>query len=86
VLSGECDAVINRRQWETPRIFVEIQRLGGVSDDEMTRVFNLGIGMVIAVRRDEVFRALDVLRAHHHRAVEVGEVVGGSGAVRLVGR
>jgi len=85
ILSSECDAVIDRRQWEVPRIFSEIQRLGGVNDTEMTRVFNLGIGMVVAVRRDEVFRTLDVLRAHHHRAVEIGEVVAGSGSVRLVG-
>jgi phosphoribosylformylglycinamidine cyclo-ligase len=85
VLAAGCDAVIDRRQWEAPRIFAEIQRLGGVSDEEMARVFNLGIGMVVAVRRDDVFRTLDVLRAHHHRAVEIGEVAGGSGSVRLVG-
>jgi hypothetical protein len=33
----------------------------------------------------EAFRALDLLRARTHRAVEIGEVVSGSGAVRLVG-
>jgi phosphoribosylformylglycinamidine cyclo-ligase len=85
LLSGECDAVIDRRQWETPRIFSEIQRLGAVPDEEMTRVFNMGIGMVVAVRREDVFRSLDVLRAHHHRAVEIGGVVDGSGSVLLVG-
>jgi phosphoribosylformylglycinamidine cyclo-ligase len=77
------DAVLQRRSWEIPPIFGEIQRLGGVSDDEMARVFNLGLGMVVAVPPDDAFRALDLLRSKGHRAVQVGEVVAGSGAVRL---
>ena len=35
--------------WTPPPIFAEIQRLGDVDDDEMARVFNLGIGMVLVV-------------------------------------
>ena len=52
-----------------------------VGDDEMARVFNLGIGMIVAVPPDDAFRALDVLRSHGHRAAQVGEVVPGDGAV-----
>ncbi|HEV3354067.1 MAG TPA: phosphoribosylformylglycinamidine cyclo-ligase, partial [Acidimicrobiales bacterium] len=37
-------AVLQRSQWEEPRIFDEIRRLGAVEDDEMDRVFNRGIG------------------------------------------
>jgi phosphoribosylformylglycinamidine cyclo-ligase len=55
-----------------------------VSDAEMAKVFNLGIGMVVIVPADDVFRALDVLRSRGHRAVEIGEVVPGRGAVDLV--
>ena len=82
-LHDGVDAVINRRSWETPRIFSEIQQLGQVSDDEMAKVFNLGIGMVIAVPRSDGFKALDVLRNAGHRAIEIGEVVEGSGTVHL---
>ncbi len=39
--------------WGVPWIFDEIQKRGGVSDTEMRRVFNLGIGMVLAVRSAE---------------------------------
>jgi phosphoribosylformylglycinamidine cyclo-ligase len=84
VLPASCDAVVNRRSWEMPRIFAEIQRLGEVDDDELARVFNLGIGLIVIVRREDVFRALDVLRARGHEAVDVGEVVGGSGRVRFL--
>ena len=77
------DAVVRRGSWEVPRIFGEIQRLGDVSDDEMARVFNLGIGMVAVVRSDDVPRTHDVLRSHGVASVEIGEVMPGEGAVHL---
>ena len=51
VLPAGCDAVVERASWAVPRIFAEIQRLGAVDDDEMARVFNLGLGMVLVGRR-----------------------------------
>jgi phosphoribosylformylglycinamidine cyclo-ligase len=83
-LNEHVDAVIDRRAWEPPRIFGEIQRLGEIDDDEMARVFNLGLGMIIAVARADAFRALDVLRQRGHRgAVEIGELVAGGGEIHL---
>ena len=49
VLPKGVDAVVERGSWEAPRIFGEIQRLGEVSDAEMAKVFNLGIGMIVVV-------------------------------------
>ncbi|MCZ7628091.1 MAG: AIR synthase-related protein [Microthrixaceae bacterium] len=49
VLSGGLDAVLDPGSWEPPRIFGELQLVGGVSDAEMRRVFNMGIGMVAVV-------------------------------------
>jgi phosphoribosylformylglycinamidine cyclo-ligase len=83
VLPSDADAVLHRREWEVPTIFGEIQRLGEVADAEMARVFNLGLGMVVAVPSGEVFRTLDLLRARGHRAVQVGEIVSGAGSVAL---
>ena len=84
VLPEGTEAVVDRRTWEVPRIFTEIQRLGEVSDAEMQRVFNLGIGMVVVVPPEEAHRSLDVLRTEGHRAVEVGRVQAGAGHVRIV--
>jgi len=84
VLQPNTDAVVHRRQWETPRIFSEIQHLGNVSDDEMERVFNLGIGMVVAVPPVDAYKALDRLRAAGHLAVEIGTVTDGEGRVHVV--
>ncbi|HUQ40402.1 MAG TPA: phosphoribosylformylglycinamidine cyclo-ligase [Acidimicrobiales bacterium] len=83
VIPDSLDAVVRRREWETPRIFSEIQRLGEVTDDEMARVFNLGVGMIVAVPKGDQFRALDVLRTNGHRASVVGEVASGRGTVTL---
>lgn len=83
VLPDGADAVIDTGAWEPPRIFGEIQRHGQVSDDEMRKVFNLGIGMVVVVASEEAHRTLDVLRTEGHRAVVVGEVVAGEGRVRF---
>ena len=84
VLPAECDAVVQRGTWEVPRIFDEIQRLGDVSDAEMARVFNLGIGMVAVVAPGDVLRTHDVLRSHGVASVEIGEVVAGEGRARLI--
>jgi phosphoribosylformylglycinamidine cyclo-ligase len=81
VLPDDADAVLDTRTWESPRIFGEIQRLGEVSDDEMRKVFNLGIGMVVVVAPDEAHRTLDLLRTEGHRASEIGRVAAGHGRV-----
>jgi len=84
VLPKGTAAEVDQRSWEVPRIFTEIQRLGGVAPEEMARVFNMGLGMIAVVPQGDVFKALDVLRAQGHRAVEVGRIVPGDGTVTLV--
>ncbi len=74
VLPAGVLADVDRRTWEPPRIFGEIQRLGEVDAEEMARVFNLGIGMVAVVPAAEVSRALDVLSGEGVRAMVIGEV------------
>jgi phosphoribosylformylglycinamidine cyclo-ligase len=83
VLPKGVDATVDPKTWEEPRIFGEIRRLGEIDQDEMRKVFNLGIGMVVVVPADEAFRALDVLRAAGHRASEIGRVEKGSGQVHF---
>ena len=74
-------AVLHRNRWETPRVFAEVQRAGGISDEEMARVFNLGLGMVIVVANESAGPAVDALLGLGHRAAVVGEVVAGEPGV-----
>jgi phosphoribosylformylglycinamidine cyclo-ligase len=84
VLPKGTAAEVRRGSWEVPRIFGEIQHLGSVAPEEMDRVFNMGLGMIVVVPPGDAFKALDLLRAQGHRAVEVGHVVAGDGTVSLV--
>jgi phosphoribosylformylglycinamidine cyclo-ligase len=65
---------LDRASWEVPAIFGEIQRLGHVADDEMERVFNLGIGMVLVVAPVDAGRTVALLGEHGHDARVIGEV------------
>lgn len=81
VLNDKTDAVVDRGTWEAPRVFDELQRIGSVTDEEMSRVFNMGIGMIVAVPPEDQGAALAALEGEGIRAAVVGEVVSGTGKV-----
>ncbi len=84
VLGSRSDAVVAPGSWEWPRIFSELQQIGSGAEDEMRKVFNLGIGMVAVVPPDAAHKAIDVLRTAGHFARVIGEVESGHGEVRFV--
>jgi len=83
VMDDKLDAVVDRSTWEVPRIFRELQAMGDVSDDEMDRVFNMGLGMVLVVPAVDVDGVVATLAIHHRSARVVGQLVSGSGQVRM---
>jgi phosphoribosylformylglycinamidine cyclo-ligase len=83
--SGGVRAVLDRGTWEVPTIFGEIRRLGHVADDEMARVFNLGLGMVMVVGPDSTGEALAALSGAGVDAAVVGRVEDGNPGVEFAG-
>ena len=81
VLPSDCDGLIERGSWEVPRIFTEIAKAGHVDDGEMARVFNMGIGMVLAVDPASVDAVRDALGREEIGSTQIGVVVSGSGTV-----
>lgn len=81
VLPPTVDAVIDMDSFETPEIFFEIQRRGAVSADEMVRVFNCGLGMVLAVAPSRVDEALALAVQSGVGATVVGRLQAGTGTV-----
>lgn len=79
VLPDGLGAVLRRSDWDEPRIFEEIRRLGAVEEDEMDRVFNRGIGMALVVGAAGVAATLSALAAAGRPGVVIGEVAAGSG-------
>jgi phosphoribosylformylglycinamidine cyclo-ligase len=56
-------AVVDHWSWDWPNVFIQVQRRGGVSVEEMRRTFNLGIGFCLVVdpgRLDAVMPAVSV--------------------------
>jgi phosphoribosylformylglycinamidine cyclo-ligase len=77
VLPAELDAVIDTA-WPIPPVFTWLAHAGGVASDEMLRVFNCGIGMVLVVRDEAAARA--VLAGLDETPVRLGRIVAGQGA------
>ena len=83
ILPSGADARISRSRWREPEIFGEVQRAGDIEDSEMESVFNLGIGMGMVLPVADAVRAIEIVRAMDHDAWVIGEIVDGSGVVRI---
>ena len=83
ILTSELDARIDMDSFDTPQIFFEIQRRGRVHADEMVRVFNCGLGMVVAVDPSAAEAAVTLARSLGVGASLVGEVRPGTKEVVL---
>jgi phosphoribosylaminoimidazole synthetase len=83
VLPGNLDAVIDTAAWTIPPLFRLIQERGEVAPEEMYRVFNMGIGMVIVVDKKDVAR---LQKALPEQSWLIGELTHGTGKTRLAGQ
>jgi len=70
---------IDRAAWEVPPLFRLIQSAGSVSEAEMFRVFNMGIGFILIVAPADVEEILAHVRASGEVAYRLGEVIKGTG-------
>ena len=62
-------------------VFKLMQRVGNISEHDMFNTFNMGVGMVVAVSKDEADKALAVLKENGEDAVVLGEVIEGKEGV-----
>jgi phosphoribosylformylglycinamidine cyclo-ligase len=78
------DARIERGSWPVPRIFSYMAEEGGIEEDEMHQVFNMGVGMVLIVAREKLDQAMKVLGEKGENAFIIGKMVGGTHQVKYV--
>jgi phosphoribosylformylglycinamidine cyclo-ligase len=74
VLPDGLEVVLQRRCWRRDAIFDWLQQQGNITDAEMYRVFNCGIGMTVQVSASDAQRAIGVLQDAGQEAVVIGEV------------
>ncbi|MBA0802503.1 hypothetical protein Gohar_012788, partial [Gossypium harknessii] len=71
-------AVIYKDSWNVPAVFKWIQQAGKIEDAEMSRTFNMGIGMVLVASKEASQRILEDANGAY-TAYRIGEVVNGEG-------
>ncbi len=82
VLPKGAVARIERASWDIPPVFRSIQELGGITDGEMVRTFNHGVGMVMAVDAEQASDVLELMGAMGAPGTVIGEIVADDGDPR----
>jgi phosphoribosylformylglycinamidine cyclo-ligase len=83
VLPENCDAVLKKDSWPIPPIFPFLQKLGPVEEQEMLRVFNMGIGYVLIVAPDFAGPVKEKLEKSGQVVYEIGVIAAGKKTVVL---
>jgi phosphoribosylformylglycinamidine cyclo-ligase len=83
VLPRVCDVVVRKGSWEVPPLFTILQQKGRLPDSESYQVFNMGIGMTLIVGAGQAEKVFGFIRKQGMPAWRIGEVVRGTGVVRL---
>jgi phosphoribosylformylglycinamidine cyclo-ligase len=82
VLREGCRAVITRKAWTPPAVFDLIQSCGHVAHDEMFRVFNMGIGLVVVVSPGRAEKVMRLAEGQGDKAFRIGVIEKGQRGVR----
>ena len=72
-------AAVKEGFWEILPVFKVLEKWGGVPHREMFNIFNMGIGMVLAIDRSQAERAIGILEAAGEKASIIGQVTAGEG-------
>jgi phosphoribosylformylglycinamidine cyclo-ligase len=85
VIPRGCSVEIREGTWTVPPIFSFLRKTGDVPRDEMFRVFNMGVGMVLVTAPRDTAAVLRTLSKAGEKPSLVGKVVrGGAGEVRIL--
>ncbi len=83
ILPEDIDLKIDQSSWEVPTLFTELQKLGNIELEEMRRVFNMGIGLVIICKEDAVKNIEAEMEAVNQPCYKIGKAVTGSKKVSV---
>ncbi len=75
ILPKNLCAKLDSSAWQLPKIFTYLQQQGNISDTEMRRVFNCGIGMVIIISADDVEKSTQILQKMGEQVYIIGSII-----------
>ena len=74
VLPENIMAILQKSAWEMPPLFHWLQQQGNITDSEMHRVFNCGIGMVIIIAQEHIETATEILKSAGETVWQIGTI------------
>lgn len=83
VLKEDQDALVDLRDYELPEIFKLIGQWGEIEEEEMFSTFNMGIGMVLVVAKEDEKKTLELLEKLGEDHVVLGEIIEGTKEVKI---
>lgn len=85
MIGDNLQAVINQGQWPVPAIFTYLQKLGHLAANDCWQTFNMGLGMILAVRPDNVSTVQERLTAKGEQSYVIGQLQSRpAGAAKIV--
>ena len=79
VLPEGLGATIDLDSWRLPPVFAWMQEVGGISQAEMLKTFNCGIGLIVVVAADSAAQTIGLLAEMGETVVPLGHVTAGQG-------
>jgi len=74
IIPDQCQAVIDRHAWESPALFSVLQQAGTIEQEEMFRVFNMGVGLVVVGPPEESNRMLSIIQEQGMTGWVIGHI------------
>ena len=74
VLPAHLAVKINLSSWQKPNIFSWLQTAGNLTDQEMFKTFNCGIGMILILSQENKVQAFEILKLMDQESIELGMV------------
>jgi len=84
VLPNELHAIVDTASWTQRPVFDWLAEHGNITNVEMRRTFNCGVGMIVVVSESELTTALEMLKGLGESAWHLGQVARGAGPVRFL--
>ena len=84
MLKDDTVAVVRKDSYKVPVIFELMQRKGNISEEMMYNTFNMGLGMVIAVNKEDLENTLAALKEAGEVSYEIGYIKPGEKSLELI--
>jgi len=75
ILPRGLDAVVDLSGWEIPPLFSHLQQIGSVTQEEMYRTFNMGVGLIVVIPAEQVKKAKAILNRANEKHFVIGRIV-----------